>query len=118
MTFQGERYLAGAIESVLAQERRPDRIAVVEPGITAAGGASEEAVERGERRVFLVSNGLGRAAQPASRQSDQCLEIATPQLLGRFGVTIFQRSEPDRDRILVHTSHDELSRNLDYRIIL
>jgi hypothetical protein len=30
MSFQGERYLAEAIQSVLAQERRPDRIAVVD----------------------------------------------------------------------------------------
>jgi glycosyltransferase involved in cell wall biosynthesis len=30
MSFQGERYLADAIGSVLAQERRPDRIAVVD----------------------------------------------------------------------------------------
>jgi hypothetical protein len=62
MSFRGERFLAQAIESVLAQERRADRIAVVDD--RSDDGSQEIALRYGADGVELIVNDerLGLAA--------------------------------------------------------
>ena len=64
-------------------EQPPQVIAVIEPGITSAGGPADEAVEGAKAASSSSATVRGRTAEPVARQPDQGLEVALPELLGR-----------------------------------
>ena len=91
-------------------EQPPQVIAVIEPGITSAGGPADEAVEGAQGGIFLVGHGPGRTAEPVARQPDQGLEIALPELLGGIGIPGLEGGDPDGDGVLNLAGHAVLPR--------
>jgi hypothetical protein len=97
---------AGALELVISfprgdeDEQVPEVVAVGKPGIPPLHGARAEALEGAEGGVFLVLNDpqAARRAKLGPGDTNQTLEVALPQGLGRSRVPSLQRVDPARDR--------------------
>ena len=91
-------------------EDLPEVLAIGELGELALGDPRAEAVERGERGVFLVSldSRLPLLDKLGPGQDDQLAEIALPERLGRGQIAPSQVSQPVRDGAPLSVHHPSL----------